>query len=283
VIRAKDKVATAIAIDRAVFHGTRLIGPALAGYVIGLWGPGSAFFANAFSFVALMTALLTVRRRANGTAEEEERRRSGMKEGLAYVRSDKPTLAMIALMASTTVFVFPVMVVMLPLYVKNVLQLGPDKMGLLMGISGIGSLTGSIGLLGLAREKRHRLMLAAVFGITVALTGLSASHRFSMAAGSLILLSLGVSTLIGVANTVVQERAPAVLRGRVSAIAGLSFFGLMPFAGLGITSIADWLGIRTALLLSAAAYLSAAVYILSGPGRRMRETPNGENVESSHR
>jgi len=279
----KEEIATAIAIDRSVFHGTRLIGPALAGYVIGIWGPAWAFFANAFSFLALMAALLTIRPRGTSTTEEEQQRRSGMKEGLAYVRSDKPTLAMIALIASTTVFVFPVMVVMLPLYVRNVLQLGPDKMGLLMGVSGIGSLTGSIGLLGLAREKRHRLMLGAVFVITIALTGLSASHRFTMAASSLILLSLGVSTLIGVANTVVQERAPAVLRGRVSAIAGLSFFGLMPFAGLGITSIADWLGIRTALLLSAAAYLSAAVYILSGPGRRMRETPNGENVESSQR
>jgi len=274
----KEEIATAIAIDRSVFHGTRLIGPALAGYVVGIWGPAWAFFANAFSFLALMAALFTIRPRGKGTIEEEQQRRSGMKEGLAYVRSDKPTLAMIALMASTTVFVFPVMVVMLPLYVKNVLQLGPDKMGLLMGISGIGSLTGSIGLLGLAREKRHRLMLGAVFGITVALTGLSASHRFAMAAGSLILLSLGVSTLIGLANTVVQERAPALLRGRVSAIAGLSFFGLMPFAGLGITSIADWLGIRTALLLSAAAYFLAAIYVLSGPGRKMGETPNVETV-----
>jgi len=268
----KEEIATAIAIDRSVFHGTRLIGPALAGYVIGIWGPAWAFFANAFSFLALMAALFTIRPRREGTIEEEQQRRSGIKEGLDYVRSDKPTLAMIALMASTTVFVFPVMVVMLPLYVKNVLQLGPDKMGLLMGISGIGSLTGSLGLLGLAREKRYPLMVGAVVGVTVALASLSRSHRFIMAAGSLILLSLGVSTLIGLANTVVQERAPALLRGRVSAIAGLSFFGLMPFAGLGITSLADWLGIRTALVLSATAYFSVAVSVLSGPGREICES-----------
>ncbi|MEO8429206.1 MAG: MFS transporter [Verrucomicrobiota bacterium] len=274
----KSQVATAIAIDRSVFHGTRLIGPALAGYVIGFWGPASAFFANAFSFVALMVALFTISPRAKGSAEEEEQRLGGMKEGFAYIRSDKPSLAMIALMASTTVFVFPVMVVMLPLYVKNVLQLGPDKMGMLMGISGIGSLTGSIGLLGVRRENRRRLMLAAVFGVTLALTGLSTAHRFAAAAGSLVLLSLGVSTLIGLANTVVQERAPGPMRGRVSAIAGLSFFGLMPFAGLGITSVADRLGIRTALLVSATAYLTAAIYILAGPGRKMCDV---EPVESA--
>jgi MFS family permease len=267
----KDQVAAAIAIDRSVFHGTRLIGPALAGYVIGRWGPASAFFANALSFLALMAALFTIRPRPEGTADEEEERRSGMRKGFAYVRSDKPTLAMIALMASTTVFVFPVMVVMLPLYAKNVLELGPEKMGLLMGISGIGSLTGSIGLLGVRRENRPALMLGAVGVIALALASLSMAHQFAVAAGSLILLSLGVSTLIGLSNTVVQERAPALLRGRVSAIAGLSFFGLMPFAGLGITSVADWLGIRTALLLAAIAYLTTAGSVLAGQRRRICE------------
>jgi MFS family permease len=269
----KDQVATGIAIDRSIFHGTRLIGPALAGYVIGLWGAATAFYLNALSFIALMAALFTIRPRTEGTAEEEAQRRSGMKEGIAYVRSDKPTLAMIALMASTTVFVFPIMVVMLPLYAKNVLLLGPDKMGLLMGISGIGSLTGSIGLFAVRREKRRSLMFAGAIGAALALAGLSAARQFAFAAACLILLALSVSTVIGLANTVVQERAPALLCGRVSAIAGLSFFGLMPFAGLGITSLADWVGMRTALLVASAAYLSTAIFVLAGSGRRICEIP----------
>ena len=82
-----------------------------------------------------------------------------------------------------------------------------------------------------------------------------------------------MSTLIGLANTVVQERAPTLMRGRVSAIAGLSFFGLLPFAGLGITSVADWLGMRASLLVAAAAYAVAAMFVLLGPGRRISETP----------
>jgi len=245
----RQHVATAIAIDRSIFHGTRLIGPALAGYVVGLWGTASAFYLNAFSFLAMILALFTLHPRPQGSAEEEAQRRSGMKEGLAYVRSDRPTMGMIALMAATTVFVFPVMVVMLPLYARNVLLLGADKMGLLMGLSGIGSFTASISLL-------------AVTAATVALVCLSRAHRFSVAAGSLILLSLGVSTLIGLANTIVQERAPSPLRGRVSAVAGLSFFGLMPLASLGMTSVADWLGLRTTLLVSAALYLSTAIPVL---------------------
>ena len=56
---------------------------------------------------------------------------------------------------------------------------------------------------------------------------------------SLVVISFGLSLIFGLANTIVQERAPASLRGRVSAVMGLSFFGLMPIAGLGVTSLAD--------------------------------------------
>jgi MFS family permease len=267
----KEHIANAIAVDRSVFHGTRLIGPALAGYVIGIMGPASAFYANALSFVALIVALLTIHPRAKGSEAEEAQRRGSMKEGFAYVRSDKPTLAMIALLISTVIFVFPVMMVMMPLYARDVLLLGPDKMGLLMGVSGIGSLTGALTLFGVGRNRRRILMFVAVVDVALALMSLSMAHRFVVAAVSLIFLSLGVSTLAGVANTVVQERAPGPMRGRVSAIVGMSFFGLMPFAGFGITSLADWLGIRHALSISSACYLITAGLVLSGPGRHLRE------------
>jgi MFS family permease len=267
----REQVAPAIAFDRSVFHGTRLIGPALAGYVIGLWGTASAFFLNALSFVAFMLALLTLRGRSDASLAAARRDGQSIKQGLAYVRSDPATMAMIALMASTTVFVFPVMVVILPLYTRHVLNLGPDKMGLLMGISSIGALTGSVSLLAVPRHKRWRLMLAAVAAVGAALVSLSQAQRFAVATGSMVVLSLGVSTLIGLSNTIVQERAPGPMRGRVSAIAGLSFFGLMPFASLGITSVADWIGIRTALWLAAALYWATAIPVLVRTKRRISD------------
>ena len=236
-----------------MFHGTRLIGPALAGYVIGIAGPAAAFYANALSFGALIVALLTIHPRAKGTVHEEEQRRGSIKDGFAYVRSDKPTVAMITLLVATVIFVFPVMMVMLPLYAKDVLLLGPGKMGLLMGVSGIGALTGSVSLLGVPREYRRKLLFAAVGCIALALTSLATAHRFVITGGSLIMLSLGVSTLAGLTNTIVQERAPGPMRGRVSSIVAMSFFGLMPFAALGITNVSDLLGMRNALLISAAA------------------------------
>ncbi len=259
----RNHLPQAIAIDRSVFHGTRLIGPALAGYVVGLWGPALAFYANALSFVALIIALLTLAPRPHGSPEEEAHRRGGMKDGIAFVRADRPTMTMIGLMATATVFVFPVMIVMLPLYVKVVLGLGPDRMGVLMGAAASGSLTGAIGLLAVRRDQRLLFMTSILCGIALCLLGLSWTTSFGGAIACMVPLSWCVSSLIGLANTIVQERAPDPLRGRVSAVASLSFFGLMPFAGLGITSVSDWLGMRTCLALAGLAYGALSLWIIS--------------------
>jgi MFS family permease len=84
-------------------------------------------------------------------------------------------------------------------------------------------------------------------------------------------LALGVSTLVGLSNTVVQERAPAEIRGRVSAIAGLSFFGLLPFAGMIMAALADWIQIRPALLTAAIAYAVIGCFVLLWAGKAAGE------------
>ena len=132
---AKENVAKAISVDRAVFHATRLVGPAAAGYLVGKYGAEWAFYLNAASFVALMVALATLPRRPQGTAEEEQKRQGGAGEGFRHVRQDKPSLAMVALLATNTLFVFPVIIVLLPLYAKNDLHATPEQMGLLMLVS----------------------------------------------------------------------------------------------------------------------------------------------------
>ena len=124
----RDEIQGAISIDRTVFHGSRMIGFSLSGILISALGMASAFFANAVSFVALIIALFTIPPRLRGTAEEEEKRTSGIKDGFRYVAKDKPSLAMIGLIATTTVFIFPIITVMMPLYVRLVLGLGANRL-----------------------------------------------------------------------------------------------------------------------------------------------------------
>jgi MFS family permease len=267
----RDEIQNAIAIDRAVFHGSRVVGPSLAGIFISAWGAASAFFGNAVSFVALIIALLTIPPRRRGTAEEEHKRASGIKDGFRYVAKDKPSLAMTGLIAATTVFIFPIITVMMPLYVRLVLGLGADRLGFLMGASAVGSVAGAIFLISIPRGKRVPIMMVNVCIVTCAIFTLSRAPGFYLATGVLIFNSLGLAMNFGLANTIVQERAPDYLRGRVSAVFMLSFVGLMPIAGLGITSLSDLIGMRSALAIAAACYAVIALIVLARVRRQCSE------------
>ena len=269
---SRDEIQSAIAVDRAVFHGSRVVGPALAGIFIGAWGAASAFFFNAISFVALIIALFIIPPRRRGTAEEEEKRAGGIKEGFRYVAKDKPSLAMIALIAATTLFIFPIITVMMPLYVRLVLGLGADRLGFLMGASAVGSVVGAIFLISLPREKRVPLMMVNVGIVTCAIFSLSRAPSFYVVTALLVFNSLGLAMNFGLANTIVQERAPDYLRGRVSAVFMLSFVGLMPVAGLGVTGLSDLIGMRTALAIAAVCYAIVALFAL-WPVRRQCAEP----------
>ena len=277
----REEIQSAIAVDRAVFHASRVVGPAFAGILISVWGAASAFFANAVSFVALIIALFMIPPRPRGTAEEEQKRASGIKEGFRYVAKDKPSLAMIGLIAATTVFIFPIITVMMPLYVRLVLGLGADRLGFLMGASAVGSVIGAIFLISIPRRKRVPFMMVNVGIVACAIFSLSRAPAFYLATALLILNSLGLSMNFGLANTIVQERAPDYLRGRVSAVFMLSFVGLMPVAGLGITGLSDLIGMRTALAIAAACYAAIALIVLARVRREcsqpaVAEAPSAE-------
>jgi MFS family permease len=270
----RDEIAAAVALDRAVFHGSRLVGPSLAGLFIGWWGAASAFFANAFSFVALIIALVSLPKRPVGTAEEEEQRRSGFVEGIRYVRSNRIIISMIMLIALNTLFVFPaISPAMLPLYVRNTLQLGPESLGWLMAVSGTGAFLGAIGLLSVARERRLRFMSGNVIAIAFGVFCMSRAHSFLLAAVAMGIIAIALSMNFGLANTIVQEHAPAHLRGRVSAVFGMSFFGLMPIGGLIIPGFSDLIGIPTALGVASVIYGIAALVVLSLAGRHVCDRP----------
>jgi MFS family permease len=267
----RDEIQSAISLDRSVFHGSRMVGFSLAGILIKAWGMGSAFFVNALSFVALIIAILSLPPRRRGSAEEEEKRASGIKEGFRYIAKDRPSLAMVMLIATQSVCIFPIITIMMPLYGRIVLHLGADRVGLLMGASAVGSVVGSLFLIGLPRPKRIPLMMINTLGVTGAIFGLSRAPTFYMATALMVINSLGLATNFGLASTIVQERAPDYLRGRVSAVFMLSFVGLMPIAGLGVTSLSDFIGMPTALAIAAITYGAITLLILARVRRQCCE------------
>ena len=277
----REEIAAAVGLDRTVFHGSRLVGSSAGGLIIKAWGAAPAFFSNALSFVALIIALASLPKRVTGTAEEEAQRKSGFGEGLRYVRSNRIIVSMIMLIICNTIFVFPaVSPSMLPLYVRNVLQLGPSELGWLMAVSGTGSVLGAVGLLSVARERRLKFMSGNVLAIALGVFGMSRSHSFWLTVGSMGLIAIALSMNFGLASTIVQEQAPAPLRGRVSAIFGMSFFGFMPLGGLVVPGISDLIGMRTALAVASIIYAVLAVTVLTLAGRHVCDRPVAPVAES---
>ncbi len=278
---AKEELQAAIAIDRSVFHATRLVGPALGGWIIGALGTASAFYVNAASYAAMLIALGTIQPRQRGSeAEEKARQGGGMRDGFAHVRADEPTRTMIILMAVSSVFIPPFFMVLMPIYSRQVLGFSPKEHGLMMAASGVGALIGSARLLGIAHAHRLAYLRGGTAVVTLAMAVLARAHLLSIAMPAMMTLSLGTSTIWGLANTVVQERAPDPIRGRISAIAGLSFFGVMPFAGLLASKFADFAGMRTAMLTGGISFAICAAILLRSK-RCLPESPiASENSKS---
>jgi MFS family permease len=217
---------------------------------------------------------MSLPKRPLGTAEEEQQRRSGIAEGFRYVRSNRIIMSMIFLIALNTIFIFPaISAAMLPLYVRNVLHLGPQSLGWLMAVSGTGAFLGSIGLLTVDRERRLKFMSGNVLGIALGIFVMSRSYNFLLTAAAMGVMAVALSMNFGLANTIVQEHAPAPLRGRVSAVFGMSFFGLMPIGGLVIPGVSDLIGMRTAMMISSIIYGIAAFTVLSLAGRHVCDQP----------
>lgn len=260
----RDDLASAMAIDRSIFHATRLVGPALGGWLIGRFGVPAAYYANAFTFLALLAALATIRARPRGTDAEEEQRKGPISEGVTFVRGDSPTRAMVLLMAAATVFISPFLMITMPLYARIELGLGPEGMGALMAISGIGSFTGSVGLLTIPKGRRALFLKCAATAVALGLAAMAAAPTFAMAGVAMVLVTLGLSSSYGTAHIVIQERAPDPIRGRVSAVAGLAFFGILPFSGLLVAGVVDALGLRESMAAGALGYAITAALLLKG-------------------
>ena len=258
----RARLRAAISVDRSLFHATRTAGPAMGGWLMHAMGTASAFYANATSFVAMIIALLTLPPRVPGSAEEEAQRQTGMKDGWNYVRGDHPTRTMIFLLATITTCISPFFMITMSNYSRYVLHVPEEKFGLLMASSGVGAFAGSLWLLHIAIHHRRAYLRGAAAVVTVAMLGFSQAQNVYQAIAALVLMTGGTSTLFGLANTIVQERAPDAIRGRVSALTGMSFFGVLPFSGLLVTAFADSVGLRHAMASAALLFGVAATAIL---------------------
>ncbi len=250
----------------------RLIGPAIAGFVVAAVGPGVAFVIDGASFLASAAAVLAIAARPRHVAAASHGVRetlTQMREGFSFVRANPWCWAtLVAAMLSLLVFFGP-MEVLLPYLVKNRLGLGPDALGLIFAGSGIGSILAAvvIGQTGMPRLRITAMYAGWTVGVALfAVYGVMTELWQGLAAGFVTAACFQLGQIIW--TTLLQTLVPRRLLGRVASLDWLVSTGLVPVSFALTGPVAAALGAPTTMIgagLVGAVFMGALLFV---PGVR---------------
>lgn len=259
MVDSKENLANAIALNSSMFNAARLIGPSIAGFVIGLVGEGVCFFLNAVSYLAVLAALLAMRLPPQKAAAPQTEVLHGLREGLRYAFGFPPIRAILLILTLISFGGMPLMI-LLPVFATDVLHGGPDTFGLLQAASGVGALVSAI----LLASRKTVLGLGRLIAVTAALFGVGMiGFAFStrLWLSMLLLLVTGFATvfLMAACNTILQTIVEEDKRGRVMSLYTLAFLGTAPPGSLLSGVLARSIGAPATVMLGGAACLVGAL------------------------
>jgi len=244
----KDDLMNAIALNSSLFNGARVIGPAIAGLLIGAVGIAACYFLNGLSYIAVIVGLLMMTLPRPQRLESTVSVWAGFREVLVYLRNDARLRVLMILTAILSIFGFPYLT-MMPVFARDVLHRGAGGYGALTSSVGIGAVLGALGVaLRSSRIRaRGRLMLmgGTAFGILLILFAGSRSLGLSM-----VLLGLAGCAMIvnnSITNTLLQMAAPDHLRGRIMGFYSFVFVGMAPFGAFLFGIVAEHTGVSTTI------------------------------------
>lgn len=250
---SSDYRANAVALNSVLFNTTRILGPALAGVLIGWLGIAAIFYLNALSFVGVLYGLLRMDRTELNTSPPKDTTPmvARVREGLAYVFHTPDILLVMLLVAAIGTFGYNFSIT-LPLIGGFLLNLQQNAVayGALGALLGIGSLAAALVTAYSKTVTTRRLFLAAIL-FSVFFAAVALSHTYLLSALLLFILGFAGVTFTTTANTLIQTQVPDALRGRVISVYLFLFMGSTPVGGLVTSSAAQLLGVSGALLLCA--------------------------------
>jgi MFS family permease len=248
----RDDLLNAIALNSSVFNGTRILGPALGGIVVATWGEAMAFGLNALSFLAVLLALLAMRLPPSPARPRNPASAGGseLREGLRYLRRDRPVLGLVVMIAAFSLIGFPA-AVLLPALADEVLGLGVEGYGALMAAMGIGALVAGIllAIRGRSSPSPRQLLLERLL-FAASLIALAFARTPPIVALALVAMGYALIAQLTVTNTLVQLLAPDALRGRLVSAYTWALGGFWPLGALLFGFVGQRLGVPETLWLA---------------------------------
>jgi len=263
-------IPNAVALNSLQFNLSRAIGPVIAGLLLARAGTGACFAVNAASFVAVIVALWRIRIPAHAAPPTEGLGRS-LGTALRHVARTPPLGSLMFIAATASFLAFP-LITYLPVVASEVMHTGAEGYSLLLSSYGVGAIAGAVATAHRGHAPgRGRLLLLALL-VYGAATAAAVTTPHQAAAMALLLVSgFSMVSAFSTINSLVQENAPAALKGRVLGIYGFAFRGGMPLGSLVAGLLVRSLGAPAVIggFAGLLALLAGAMYVRRGGVRSL--------------
>ena len=261
-IASREDLMNAIALNSAMFNGARIVGPAVAGFIMAKIGIALCFFIDGVSFLAVIAGLVMMRLPPHSPGASTGGVLAQSLQGFHYVWNHVRVRTILLLVAIVGVFGWSYSVLM-PAFAQDVLHLGSQGYGFLLGASGIGALVGALTTAAFGTSIKPRtLAFGGVWLFSAMLLVFSLNRNLTLALISLAASGFGMMLFFSTSNTTVQTIVPDEMRGRVMGIWSLIFGGMIPFGSLEAGVVAHFFGTAATLAVGAIVCAIAALVTL---------------------
>lgn len=228
----REDLMNAVALNSAAFNFTKIIGPSLGGALIVVSGAAGNFFVQSLAYLGVLVSIYWMTIPPTPAEARQSSAMANLKEGLVYVWSNPSVFALMATALVPRIFAVPYQTLM-PVFQKDVLNVGPEGLGILLAAPGLGAMLAGLMLATLANRVRRQgvLMLVSLVSLGVVMSLFSQTNSFPLAILALVAVGGCQVFYMATTNTMLQVIVPDHLRGRVMSIYALDR-GLMPVGAL---------------------------------------------------
>lgn len=260
MVKSREDLPNAIALNSSMFNGARLIGPAIAGFMIAQFGEGIAFLLNTISYIAVITALLAMQIEPRVLIPSTNKLFATLREGFRYAFGFPPIRLVLALVALAALFGVPFTVLM-PVFAVEILGGDARTLGILMSATGFGALSGALYLA--ARETVRGLsrvitLSTSLFG--AALIAFAFSRSVLLSSLLLVLAGFGMMVQMAASNTFLQTVVEDDKRGRIMSLYTMAYIGVAPIGSLLAGAGAQRVGAPAMTVIGGAVCILGAVF-----------------------
>lgn len=220
----KNEFVNAVSLMTTMWHTAIVLGPSIAGFIIASSGIGSVYAINAITFIASIVALILMKKGRPEKSTKSSFSLSALTEGLRFVF--KTPLIYSSMLLDFFATFFSSATVLLPVFAKEILSVGPQGLGILYAAPSLGAVTGGLLISGFSKIKKQGILLLTgvlIYGISTFFFGFSRHFFLSL----LILFCTGFGDVIStiIRNTIRQMATPDHLRGRMVSVNMIFFMG----------------------------------------------------------